>query len=165
MSSFGTTSTTARSRAATARKGFYSLGGALRYFLEDEIDVARKHDMRDRILQGPPFSDQEQRDILDYCEDDVRALARLLPHIVPTIRPPLAHAMFRAKFQWAIAQQERRGIPMDGALLDPAPAPVAGHAARSGHRAGSPVRLLRDRRRPARIGASSGLPITSAGTA
>ena len=73
--------------------------------------------MRDRILQGPPFSDQEQRDILDYCEDDVRALARLLPHIVPTIRPPLAHAMFRAKFQWAIAQQERRGIPMDGALL------------------------------------------------
>ena len=25
--------------------------------------------------------------------------------------------MFRAKYQWAIAQQERRGIPMDGALL------------------------------------------------
>ena len=73
--------------------------------------------MRERILQGPPFSAQEQRDILDYCEDDVRALARLLPHIVPTIRPPLSHAMFRAKFQWAIAQQERRGIPMDGALL------------------------------------------------
>ena len=58
-------------------KGFYSIGGALRYFLEDEIDVTRKHDMRERILQGPPFSAQEQRDILDYCEDDVRALARL----------------------------------------------------------------------------------------
>ena len=25
--------------------------------------------------------------------------------------------MFRAKFQWAIAQQERRGVPLDGALL------------------------------------------------
>ena len=47
----------------------------------------------------------------------MRALARLFPHIVPTIRPPLEHAMFRAKFQWAIAQQERRGIPMDGVLL------------------------------------------------
>ena len=68
-------------------------------------------------MQGPPFSAQERQDILDYCEDDVRALARLLPHIVPTIRPPLAHALFRAKFQWAIAQQERRGIPLDGALL------------------------------------------------
>ena len=98
-------------------KGFYSIGGALRYFLEDEIDVTRKHDMRERILQGPPFGAQEQRDILDYCEDDVRALARLVPHIVPTIRPPLSHALFRAKFQWAIAQQERRGIPLDGALL------------------------------------------------
>ena len=104
-------------KSGDREKGFYSIGGALRYFLEDEIDVARKHDMRERILQGPPFSAQEQRDILDYCEDDVRALARLLPHIVPTIRPPLAHAMFRAKFQWAIAQQERRGVPMDGALL------------------------------------------------
>ena len=104
-------------KSGDREKGFYSIGGALRYFLEDEIDVARKHDMRERILQGPPFSAQEQRDILDYCEDDVRALARLLPHIVPTIRPPFAHAMFRAKFQWAIAQQERRGIPMDGALL------------------------------------------------
>ena len=104
-------------KSGDREKGFYSIGGALRYFLEDEIDVTHKRDMRERILQGPPFSDQEQRDILDYCEDDVRALARLLPHIVPTIRPPLAHAMFRAKYQWAIAQQERRGIPMDGALL------------------------------------------------
>ncbi len=104
-------------RGGDREKGFFSIGGALRYFLEDEIDVTRKHDMRERILQGPPFSAQEQRDILDYCEDDVRALARLVPHIVPTIRPPLAHATFRAKFQWTIAQQERRGIPLDGALL------------------------------------------------
>ena len=104
-------------KSGDREKGFFSIGGALRYFLEDEIDVAHKHDMRERILQGPPFTHQERRDILDYCEDDVRALARLLPHIVPTIRPPLAHAMFRAKFQWAIAQQERRGVPLDGALL------------------------------------------------
>jgi hypothetical protein len=104
-------------KSGDREKGFYSIGGALRYFLEDEIDVTRKHDMRERILQGPPFSEQERHDILNYCEDDVRALARLIPHIVPTIRPPFVHAMFRAKFQWAIAQQERRGIPMDGALL------------------------------------------------
>jgi len=97
-------------------KGFFGLSGALRYFCEDEIDVTRKTDMRDRILQGPPFSIQEQQDILAYCEDDVRALARLVPHIVPTIRS-LPHAMFRAKSQWAMAQQERRGIPTDLPLL------------------------------------------------
>src|SRR5262249_34171777 len=71
---------------------------------------------RDRIVQGPPFSAQEQRDILNYCQDDVYALARLVPHIVPTIRS-LPHAMFSNKFQWAMARQERRGIPIDRPLL------------------------------------------------
>ena len=98
-------------------KGFYSIGGALRYFLEDEIDIVRKVDTRGRILQGPPFSTHEEQTFLDYCEDDTRALARLLPHIVSTLRSPLSHAMFRAKFQWTIAQQERRGVPLDGVLL------------------------------------------------
>jgi hypothetical protein len=97
-------------------KGFYAIGGALRYFLADEIDLARKEEMRGQIMRGAPFSAQEERDHLGYCADDVCALARLVPHIVPTIRS-LPHAMFRAKFQWAIAQQERRGIPLDGALL------------------------------------------------
>jgi hypothetical protein len=97
-------------------KGFYGIDGALRYFLEDEIDVARKKATRDRIIQGPPFTPCERQEILVYCEDDTRALARLVPHIVPTIRS-LPHAMFRAKFQWAIAQQERRGIPTNLPLL------------------------------------------------
>ena len=92
-------------RAEDREKGFYSLAGALRYFLEDEIDVTHKNDMRDRILQGPPFSDQEKRDILDLLRRTTCArLARLFPHIIQTIRPPLEHAMFRSKFQWTIAQ-------------------------------------------------------------
>src|SRR6516225_12102152 len=103
-------------KSGDREKGFFGVGGALRYFLEDEIDVVRKEEMRDRILKGPPFSAQEQRDIVAYCEDDVRALTRLLPHIVPTIRS-LPHAMFRAKSQWAVAQQERRGTPTDGPKL------------------------------------------------
>jgi DNA polymerase family A len=93
-------------------KGFFSLAGALRYFLEDEIDVARKDATRDRILQGPPFTAEEQRNILAYSEDDTRGLARLLPHIVTTIRS-LPHARLRAKCQWVVAGVERRGIPLD----------------------------------------------------
>jgi DNA polymerase I len=99
-------------------KGFYSLAGALRYFLEDEIDLARKKEMRDRIVRGPPFTEQEKREMLAYCEDDVRALARLIPHLIPTIRS-LPHALMRAKFQWAITHQERRGVPLDGQVLTP----------------------------------------------
>jgi hypothetical protein len=63
-------------------------------------------------LQGPPFTNTERQDILEYCESDVQALARLIPHIVPTIRS-LPHALFRAKFQWVMAQAEHRGVPMD----------------------------------------------------
>jgi hypothetical protein len=103
-------------KAGDRDKGFFGLSGALRYFLADEIDLARKDEIRDRIVQGPPFSAQERRYILDYCTDDVRALARLIPHIVPTIRS-LRHAIFRAKFQWTMAQQERRGVPLDKPLL------------------------------------------------
>jgi DNA polymerase family A len=104
-------------KAGDREKGFYSLDGALRYFRENGIDTAHKTDMRDRILQGPPFTADERAQILSYCEDDVRALAQLIRHIIPTIRS-LPHAMMRANFQWAIAQQERRGVPLDAPRLD-----------------------------------------------
>jgi DNA polymerase family A len=97
-------------------KGFYALDGALRYFLEDPIDSAHKKEMRERIIQGPPYTFEEAKNILDYCEEDTRALARLVPHIVPTIRS-LPHALFRGKFQWEIAKQERRGLSVDLPLL------------------------------------------------
>jgi DNA polymerase-1 len=93
-------------------KGFYALDGALRYLGEDGIDTAHKKDMRDRILQGPPFSAQERMDILEYCQSDIDALARLVRRIVPTIRS-IPHALMRAQFMWATAQHERRGVPVD----------------------------------------------------
>jgi DNA polymerase I len=93
-------------------KGFYSLAGALHYFGDDGVDTAHKTDMRERILQGPPFTTAERKAILRYCEDDTRALARLVAHIVPMIRS-LPHAMFRAKYMWPIAHHERRGIQLD----------------------------------------------------
>jgi DNA polymerase-1 len=107
----------ARIRSGDREKGFYSLGGALRFFGEDGIDGAHKKDMRERILRGPPFSVQERADIFAYCRNDVDALVRLVPHIVPTIRS-LPHSMMRAQFQWAIAQQERRGVPIDLPMLE-----------------------------------------------
>jgi DNA polymerase-1 len=99
-------------KAEDRDKGFYSLAGALRYFCEDGIDSTHKEMMRDRILAGPPFSADEREQIMRYCEDDVRALMRLVYHIVPTIRS-LPHAMARANFCWLAAQQERRGVPID----------------------------------------------------
>src|SRR5262249_31687671 len=106
----------ARIKAGDRDKDFHSIGGALRYFGLDLIDAAHKRDMRDRIIQGPPFAEAEAREILEYCEGDVVALARLVPRIVPTIRS-LPHALMRGEFMWTIAQMERRGVPIDTTWL------------------------------------------------
>jgi hypothetical protein len=106
-----------RIRSGDRDKGFYSLAGALRYFGEDAINTAHKKEMRDRVRAGPPFTAQEKREVLSYCRGDVDALARLVPHIVPTIRS-LPQAHMRASFMWATAQQERRGVPLDLPTLD-----------------------------------------------
>jgi DNA polymerase I len=85
--------------------------GALNFFGLDSIDVAHKKAMRDRIMQGPPFTEPEKRDALDYCDDDdVKGLTRLLPRLLPTIRS-WPHALHRGRVQWAIAKIEHRGLP------------------------------------------------------
>ena len=91
----------------------YSLAGALRYFCEDEIDAAHKKDMRDRIIQGPPFTKAEKEAIHLYAIEDTYCLARVVKRLIPTIRS-LPHALFRGQVMWATACQERRGIPLAG---------------------------------------------------
>ena len=106
-----------RIKSGDREKGFYSLPGALRYFCDDCIDSTHKKEMRDRILQGPPFSAGEEAANLQYCEEDTGALARLVEHIAPTIRS-LPHAMMRANVQWCSALHEARGIPVNLPLLN-----------------------------------------------
>jgi hypothetical protein len=71
----------ARVKSGDREKDFYSIGGALRHFRLNPIDIAHKKEMRNRILQGPPFSARERRDIFDYCTADTDALATLVPSI------------------------------------------------------------------------------------
>jgi DNA polymerase family A len=99
-------------RAGDRPKGFYALPGAVQYFGGDAIAMATKNEWRDRIIQGPPFSNSERQGILDYCAGDVEMLAQLLPRLVPTIKS-FPHAMQRAKFVWATAKHEHRGIPVN----------------------------------------------------
>ena len=52
-------------KSGEREKGFYSLNGALRYFCENGIDTAHKNEMRDRIIQGPPFTAERTRNHLE----------------------------------------------------------------------------------------------------
>ena len=72
--------------------------------------------MRDLVLRGGPWSDAERSAILDYCESDVAALARLLPAMLPNIDLP--RALLRGRYMAAAAQMERNGVPIDIATLE-----------------------------------------------
>jgi DNA polymerase family A len=85
--------------------------GALRYFHLDAIGTKQKDGMRKRIMQGWPFTPEERRQILLYCAEDVDALRRLLPCILPEI--DLGIALHHGEFAAVSALMEHRGVPID----------------------------------------------------
>jgi DNA polymerase I len=89
--------------------------GALTYHGLDSIGVAGKEEMRDLVLRGGPWSWEERAAILDYCESDVEALARLLPAMLPSIDLP--RALYRGRYMAAVAHIERTGVPIDAPKL------------------------------------------------
>ena len=90
--------------------------GALAHYGLDSIGTIEKDEMRDLILAGGPWSDTERHAILDYCESDVAALARLLPAMLPQIDLP--RALLRGRYMVAAAQMERNGVPIDVDTLE-----------------------------------------------
>jgi DNA polymerase I len=90
--------------------------GALAYFGLDAMGASEKSEMRDLILGGGPWSEAERTAILDYCEEDVVALGRLLPAMVPGIDLP--RALLRGRFMAAAAAMEHAGTPIDMPMLE-----------------------------------------------
>ena len=89
--------------------------GALAYFGLDGIGVTEKAAMRDLILLGGDRTAQERAAILDYCESDVAALARLLPAMLDHVDLP--RALLRGRYMAAAASIEHAGVPIDGPML------------------------------------------------
>lgn len=85
--------------------------GALTYHGLDGIGALEKDEMRALVLRGGPWSDIERAQILDYCESDVAALARLLPAMLPKVDLP--RALLRGRYMAAVARMERNGVPID----------------------------------------------------
>jgi hypothetical protein len=89
--------------------------GALAYFGLSSIDTAEKESMRDLALRGGDYSAEEREALLDYCETDVEALARLLPVMLPKIDMP--RALLRGNYMKAAAIMEFNGMPIDLKML------------------------------------------------
>jgi hypothetical protein len=90
--------------------------GALTHFGLDGMGAVEKDEMRTLALRGGPWSVTEKIALLDYCESDVAALARLLPVMLPYIDLP--RALLRGRYMAAVARMERHGVPLDTATLE-----------------------------------------------
>ena len=89
--------------------------GALTFFGLDSIEASEKEQMRALILRGGKWSAQERWAILDYCESDVAALARLLHAMLGHIDLP--RALLRGRYMAAAASMEHNGVPIDDPML------------------------------------------------
>jgi DNA polymerase family A len=94
----------------------FALIGALVYHGLDAIGTGQKEEMRKLALRGGPWTPTEREALLDYCESDVDALARLLPAMLPKIDVP--RALYRGRYMAAAAHIERAGVPIDTATLE-----------------------------------------------
>ena len=68
------------------------------------IEAAEKSNMRDLAIRGGPYTDDEREALLEYCESDVLALAKLLPRMVSGIDVP--RALIRGRYMAAVAQMD-----------------------------------------------------------
>jgi len=89
--------------------------GAMIYHGIDGIGAAEKEGMRNLALRGEPYSEAERLVLLDYCQSDVDALAKLLPAMLPKIDLP--RALLRGRYMAAAARMEWAGVPIDAATL------------------------------------------------
>jgi DNA polymerase-1 len=85
--------------------------GALLYFGLPTITAQQKDTMRDLVLRGGPWSQQERQDILEYCETDVSSLEQLLPVMLPTLDLP--RALMRGRYMKAVSRMQATGTPID----------------------------------------------------
>jgi hypothetical protein len=84
---------------------------AMAYFKLPTMDARRKDAMRALCMTGGPFGPEEQRRILDYCQQDVDGLAALFREMVSKIQWPQAIA--RGRYTAALAHPEADGVPLN----------------------------------------------------
>jgi DNA polymerase-1 len=88
---------------------------ALSWFGLSGVETVEKASMRELAQRGGPWTAEERSALLDYCESDVAALAKLLPVLWPNLDLP--RALLRGRYMKAAAHIEHQGVPIDTATL------------------------------------------------
>ncbi len=89
----------------------YGLLGAMCHYGLPSIEAGEKESMRQLAMRDGPYTEEERRALLEYCESDVMALAQLLPAMLQ--KNDLPRALLRGRYMIAAAAMEATGIPID----------------------------------------------------
>ncbi|MEO2046019.1 MAG: DNA polymerase, partial [Pirellulales bacterium] len=87
----------------------------LAFYGLDSIAAVEKDEMRELAMKGGPYTDCQRVALLDYCQTDVDALAKLLPAMMSNV--DLSRALLRGRYMAAVASMEHAGIPIDADTL------------------------------------------------
>lgn len=94
-----------------------SLAGAVAHQFHIDLDSKHKTKMRDLILTGGPFDEDEKEAILAYCEEDTTHLLPLLQKLHTSVSKltyrevGLKHLLDLSKYMVCCAQMEQNGLP------------------------------------------------------
>jgi len=94
----------------------FSLLHALCYFNLSQHLPAAKEEWRQIAIRGGPFTTDESKGLLDYCQEDVDATTLLLEAMKNHFRFP--YCLIRGRYMWSVALMERQGIPIDQEMLE-----------------------------------------------
>jgi hypothetical protein len=94
---------------------------ALSYFGEPAMGVDEKDSMRVLAIRGGPFTEEEKKDLMIYCEADVEATERLFFRMwrKAGLSDPkiFKRAIWRGRYMGAVAVMRAIGVPLNTALL------------------------------------------------
>jgi hypothetical protein len=85
--------------------------GALAWYGLNGIETVEKDNMRVLATRGGPWTLEEKRALLDYCESDVDALKSILEVMIQELDLP--RALHRGRYMKAVAHMENIGVPID----------------------------------------------------
>jgi hypothetical protein len=84
------------------------------YFNMNPMDVAEKSQLQALAIRGKPFTEEERRNLIAYCERDVLATTELLRRMAPRLS---LQALQRGRFLRTAARMLHVGIPIDTGTL------------------------------------------------
>lgn len=99
----------------------YSLAALSVWFCHNNVDVHEKAEMRRLAMRGGPYTPEERKALIEYCESDVDALQAVFPRLVSQMESWQFDSSYelRGRYVKAVSRMEHNGAaPINIGLMN-----------------------------------------------